>query len=62
MTVSIIPFVLPNGKGLIKKDINKFKSHDDFIDRITNIQNDQPISDKETKYDHPDNNVIYNND
>ena len=43
------------------KDINKFKSHDDFIDRITNIQNVQPISDKETKYEHPDNKVIYNN-
>jgi len=43
------------------KDINKFKSHDDFINRISSIQNDQPISDKETKYDHPDNNVTYNN-
>ena len=43
------------------KDINKFKSHGDFINRISGIQNDQPISDKETKYDHPDNNVTYNN-
>ena len=44
-----------------KKDINKFKSHDDFINTVKNIQNEQPISDKETKYDHPDNNIPYNN-
>lgn len=48
-------------KGFLgHKDINKYASHNDFIEHMGKISNDSPISDKETTYSHPDNKVIHN--
>lgn len=42
------------------KDINKY-SPDQFVKKMEEHKNNQPISDSESRYDHPESDILYNN-
>lgn len=43
------------------KDINSYSTHKNFMETMTKHAQDEPISDKESDYTHPDNTVVSNN-